>query len=207
MRRRAVLLLLLLVHLLPAAAGAQVAEAPSRGDITLSPGDLIRVKVYREEDLNGEFVIDPDGRVILPLIGERTVVGIPVRQLREQLVQAYLVHLRNPSIEITPLRRILVLGEVPRPGMYTIDPTVSLADAVALAGGPTPSGSIDHIHVVRDGKRVVERASMGLTIHGADIRSGDQIMVGRRSWFDRNSTFLVSTTLSLTSIIVALLTR
>jgi polysaccharide export outer membrane protein len=196
----------------PAGASAQDAS-PAPGDeagvaqITLRPGDLIRVQVYREESLNGEFLVDELGYVVLPLVGEFQVSGVPVRELRNRMVEAFQEHLRNPSIIITPLRRVSVLGDVQRPGLYTVDPTVTLVGAVAMAGGATPAGDLRRIRIIRDGTVLMERVEPGNSLALADVRSGDQIFVDRRSWFERNSTFVVSTTLSLTSIIIALLRR
>lgn len=197
----------------PASSAAQdtASGAPAEAQIvqqsTLRPGDLIRIQVYREESLDGEFLVDEQGFVVLPLIGEFQVNGVPVRELRDRLLEAYREHLRNPSIVITPLRRVSVLGDVQRPGLYALDPTVTLVGAVAMAGGATPTGDLRRIRILRDGEVLRQRVEPGATLAVADVRSGDQIYVDRRSWFERNSTFIVSTTLSLTSIIIALIRR
>jgi polysaccharide export outer membrane protein len=175
------------------------------GPITLRAGDVLRVTIWLEENLSGDFLVDVDGIVTLPLIGEQRVVDIPVRELRKLLIEQYRVHLRNPSINITPLRRVNVLGEVQRPGLYPLDPTVTLAGAVALAGGATPNGELNRIRIVRDGAILRERVGAAETLRAADIRSGDQIIVEQRSWFARNSTFLVSALLSATSIVTSLI--
>jgi protein involved in polysaccharide export with SLBB domain len=202
---RRVLALLVFAVLLPCAAARAQTATPSPAEITLYPGDIIRVQIYREPDLNGDFLVDEQGVAVLPLIGERKVDGIPIHDLREQLVDAYRAHLRNPSISITPLRRINVLGEVQRPGLYPLDPTVSLAGAVATAGGATALGNIAKIRIVRGNTVMRERVGMGETLTAADIRSGDQIIMERRSWFDRNSTFLVSAMLSVTGIVTSII--
>lgn len=196
----------------PVGSAAQDAPPTSEAEAvvaqtTLRPGDLIRVQVYREESLNGEFLVDELGYVVLPLVGEFQVSGVPVRELRNRMIEAYQEHLRNPSIIITPLRRVSVLGDVQRPGLYTVDPTVTLVGAVALAGGATATGDLRRIRILRDGEVLRQRVEAGSTLAVADVRSGDQIYVDRRSWFERNSTFIVSTTLSLTSIVIALLRR
>lgn len=205
--RRVTASLLLLTLLLPPAAGwtQQAGPAPEQVGIFLQPGDLVRVQVYREDELNGEFPVDPDGIVVLPLIGPQRVTDVPVRILRDQLVEEYRVHLRNPSITITPLRRVNILGEVQRPGLYPIDPTISLAGAVALAGGTTQIGNLNRIRVLRGDEVIHGRLGVSQTLSAADIRSGDQIIVERRSWFDRNSTFVVSALLSFTSIVTSII--
>jgi protein involved in polysaccharide export with SLBB domain len=97
-----------------------------------------------------------------------------------------------------------VLGEVQKPGLYPVDPTVSLAGAVAMAGGTTALGDLHHIRVLREGQVLAAKVAYTRSLQDMDIRSGDQIFVERRGWFDRNSTFVVSALLSLTSIVIAL---
>jgi protein involved in polysaccharide export with SLBB domain len=171
---------------------------------TLRPGDLLRVSIWREQDLSGEFLVNERGVVTLPMLGDQSVTGIAVDQLRDALIAAYREQLRNPSITITPLRRVNVLGEVGKPGLYPVDPTISLAGAIAMAGGATPTGDLNRIRIIRDGQVLHERVAAAESLTAADVRSGDQIVVDRRGWFDRNSTFLVSAILSVTSIVISL---
>jgi protein involved in polysaccharide export with SLBB domain len=195
----------LLIALLPFGAPLPAQPFPGGSDVlTLQPGDVIRITIWREEDLNGEFQIDENGTVILPLLGEKRVAGIAFRNLREMLTDEYRVHLRNPSITITPLRRINVLGEVNQPGLYAVDPTISLAGVVALAGGTNASGDLNRIRILRSGRVLQERVTAAASLQASDIRSGDQILIGRRGWFDRNSTFVVSALLSISSIVISL---
>lgn len=182
-------------------AHAQTVETQT---MTLGPGDIVRVHIYQEADISGDYPIDEDGNVVLPLIGQKRVTGIPLRQLRDTLVAEFRVHLRNPAILITPLRRVHVLGEVRSPGLFLIDPTVTLAGAIAMAGGPTSNGDMERVRVVRENTVIRERVGVAQTLDAAEVHSNDQIIVDRRSWFDRNSTFVVSALLSATSIIVAL---
>jgi len=187
-------------------AAQDTAPAPGPGseEVNLHPGDAVRVQIWRENDLNGEFPVDQRGRVTFPLLGEIQVTGMPILALRDTLLNRYRQHLRNPSITITPLRRVNILGEVQRPGLYALDPTITLAGAIGIAGGATPNGNLGRIEVVRAGQVVPQRVSSLATLDFVQIRSGDQIVVQRRSWFDRNSTVVVSMLLSATSIIVTL---
>lgn len=182
----------------PRPLSAQADEA------TLMPGDAVKVLIWREEDLSGEFPVDASGRITFPLLGDLTVTGMPAAVLRDSLIALYRQHLRNPSIMITPLRRINVLGEVHKPGLYPVDPTITLAGAVAMAGGATSEGDIRKIMIMRQGLPP-ERVSSLERLDQVQMRSGDQIVVLRRNWFDRNSALVVSMLLSVTSIIVTLI--
>jgi protein involved in polysaccharide export with SLBB domain len=174
-------------------------------EMRLRPGDVLRIIVYREPDLNGEFLIDEQGIVNLPLIGDEQLAGMTMRQVRDRVIERYRVHLRNPSISVIPLRRIHMLGEVQKPGQYGIDPTVSLAGAVALAGGATPSGDLRKLRIVRDGTVYRDRVDAAVTLSALNIQSGDVVYVERRSWFERNSTFVVSALISATSIVTSII--
>ena len=200
------LLLTLCLLFITSAAGVAQETRPSSG-LTLMPGDLVQVAVWRELDLSGEFQVNPEGIVVLPLLGEWAVGGRDWAVVKEEILQAYRKELRNPSIELTPFRRVYVLGEVTLPGLYPVDPTVSLAGAVASAGGANPQGDLKKIKIVRDGKVILDGISGEEALSALDVRSGDEIYVDRRGWFERNSTFLVTAALSLTTIIVTLVAR
>jgi polysaccharide export outer membrane protein len=194
---------LLLLAASPLAAQQPVPSA----ELLLSPGDSIHVLIWREEDLSGGFLVDSEGRVVLPMLGPRDVTGRPWLEVRDELVAAYQNEggLRNPSISLTPLRRVYVLGEVNLPGPYSVDPSMSLAGAIAMAGGTNPQGNLKHVQVVRNGETIIDGVAVESALAAVGVRSGDQIFVGRRSWFERNSTFLITAALSATSVIVTIL--
>jgi polysaccharide biosynthesis/export protein len=201
--RRFLQALVLAFVLCPAAAGAQAARATPE-TFALGPGDVIRVRIWREPSLDGDFQIDEGGSLTLPLLGTRPVAGIPWIELRDSLLVAYRRELKAPSVTLTPLRRVYVLGEVNRPGLYLADPTLSLAGIVALAGGASPTGDLRKLRVVRQGQTVIERASIEGQLVQADVRSDDQVFVDRRNWFALNSTFVASAAISVASIIISL---
>lgn len=184
--------------------------APADGgelNLGLRPGDAVQVRVWREDDLSGTFTVDDRGVVTLPLLGDRQVAGLDPAELRENVLTDYREYLQNPSIQITVLRRINILGAVNEPGLYPVDATISLSEALGLAGGITSSGNEDDIRVIRDG-RTIHRALEQTTLVGTvDIRSGDQVMVGEKSWFARNPGALLGSLLGATAVILTALIR
>lgn len=196
-------LLLLALCLAAAPAGAQAGGELE--NVGLYPGDVVRVVIWREPDLGGEFTVDARGMLTLPMIGEQPVAGLTVEELRAELVERYRVNLRNPSIAITPMRRVQILGEVNRPGQYTLDPTTSLAGAIAMAMGANPQGDLNRIRIVRDGEVLAARVSAQETLTGVEIRSGDQIFVGQKSWLARNSVAAITAALMIPTAVTALL--
>src|SRR5215208_3097736 len=129
----------------PALGWAQeptVGAADSAPDL-LRPGDIIKWNVWREPEWSGEFTVDESGVAILPRLGAVKVTDMTVDVLKRFVSDSLGKYLRNPSIEVTPLRRIQVLGAVRSPGLYPVAPTVTVGDVVALAGGATPDGKPD----------------------------------------------------------------
>ena len=197
--------ILLILAVAPAPAETQSVQDPE--ELLLMPGDILRVVVWRELDLSGDFQVDQDGTLVLPLLGKLLVTDRAWNIVRDDLMQDYLRDLRNPSIELTPFRSVYVLGEVNLPGRYNVHPTNdNLAGAVSLAGGVTSDGDLRKMMVIRDGMMVLDGLIGEQELAGLGIRSGDQLFIGRRAWLDRNSTFIASAILSLSGIIVALLT-
>jgi polysaccharide export outer membrane protein len=183
------------------------AGSESSASFSLEPGDVLRVLVWREKDLGGDFRVDELGRVTLPMLGVFKVGAVQWYQLRDSLLILYSKELKNPSVTLTPMRRVQVLGEVTKPGNYLADPTLSLAGLVALAGGATPGGDLRRVRVVRGGQTIVRSASVESLLINADVRSNDQIFVDRRAWLERNGAFVASAIISTASILVALIRR
>jgi protein involved in polysaccharide export with SLBB domain len=202
--RRHLLILLLAVFLGPEAAEGQVARGTNE-TFTLGPGDVVRVRIWREPTLDGDFQVDEQGRLTLPLLGTQVVNGARWVDLRDSLLVGYRRELKAPSVTLTPLRRVYVLGEVNRPGLYLADPTVTLAGIVGLAGGASPIGDLRKLRVVRQGQTIIENAAIDGQLIQADIRSDDQVFVDRRNWFALNSTFVASAAISVASIVISLL--
>ena len=170
------------------------------------PGDVLRLTIWREPTLSGDFTISTAGVVVLPRLGAREVTAESPEALRRSLIAEYARYLRNPSIEIQVLRRVQILGAVRNPGLYPVDATITVADAIALAGGVTPDGRQNHVELVRAGGDVV---GLPLRSRVADtaIRSGDQLYVPERNWFARNTGAIVSAATAAVSLIIAFASR
>ena len=124
--------------------------------------------------------------------------------LEATLLAEYRRYLVNPSIDITILRRVNVLGAVADPGLYTVDPTISVADVLATAGGITPIGNVGKIQVIRAGVVVTSSLDPGSLIISSPIQSGDQVFVPERSWISRNARVVTAIVVGAASISIAL---
>ena len=182
--------------LLPAAivalvAGCATGSPQVRTDLrevsmpaVLQPGDALRITVWRQAELSGEFLIADDGTIGHPLLREVQVAGLPVASA-EQRVREYLERLgTTPQFVVEPLLRVMVGGEVRSPTLYRLPPATSVAEAVALAGGVTERGRLDRVRVFRDGREfLVDLTRPEGGAAQSPIRTGDQIFVeARQSW-------------------------
>jgi protein involved in polysaccharide export with SLBB domain len=181
------------------AAAATAAEAPD----VLRPGDLVRLRIWREPELSGDFTIDAAGVVTLPKVGPVQATDHSVDGLKTKLLKAYQVYLNQPSIEVIPLRRIQVAGAVRNPGLYTVDPTMTIADVIALAGGAAPHGRRDRVVLVRGSVPMHSRLSPDQRFTEVSLRSGDQLIVPERSWISRNPGVVVGALSATASVVYA----
>jgi polysaccharide export outer membrane protein len=166
----------------------------------------VKLLIWREEDFSGEFPVALDGSVVLPRIGRQEVTGESPDALRTRWLKEFERYLRNPSIEITFLRRVTVLGAVREAGLKHVDPTMTIAQALALAGGTTPDGATDRIVLMRDGEQI-QTVTERMRIAETPLRSGDQLFVPERSWISRNTGIVAALISGAASIVVALLIR
>jgi len=164
-----------------ASAAVSPTDALSDG-YRLGPRDKVRVIVFEEADLSGEFVVDDTGFVRLPLIGQVEAVGRSVHQLEEDVATRLASeYLRNPrvSIEVVSYRPFYIIGEVNKPGEYPYVAGMQVLNAIALAGGYTARANNDTIYLRRAGNSDEERIEVsGRT----QIMPGDIVRVAER-WF------------------------
>jgi len=149
--------------------------------LVVLPGDALKITVWPDEQLGGEFVVEESGYVYLPVLGQVKAGGVSVEELRARLREGYSVAMKSPVVGITPMFRVGVLGQVQRPGVYAITPTQSLFDVIALAGGFGAEANQEKVRIVRSGEVVevnasamLERGELGNDLM---LRSGDQIVV------------------------------
>ena len=133
---------------------AAAAEALERADYTLGSGDELRVIVFDEEDLSGEFVVDGGGAVSLPLIGEVRAEGRTVREFQSAVADALRGdYLNDPrvSVEVLNYRPFYILGEVENSGEYPYTDGLTVMNAVATAGGFTYRANTRRVFIRRAG--------------------------------------------------------
>jgi polysaccharide export outer membrane protein len=179
----------------------QAAVQPADTSEALWPGDLIRLRIWREPDFSGDFTVDETGVVVLPRLGALKVSGEQPDSLKVRLIREYERFLNHSSIEIVFLRRVQVLGAVQKPGIYQIDPIMTVADALALAGGALSSGRNDAVEIRRAGEALPDKVTGRTVIGETPIRSGDQLYVPERSWMSRNVGLVIAGVTAVTTFL------
>ncbi len=146
----------------------------------LQPGEKIRVTVFGEDRLSGEYEIDPGGFVSLPLAGTLKAAGLSKAELEKALTQKFRgEYLRNPkvTVDVTSFRPFYILGEVSKPGEYAFKSGLNVMTAVALAGGPTYRASRSYVMIQRTAESEFKEYPLSPSI---SIAPGDLIRVPER---------------------------
>ncbi len=156
------------------------AEDEPESDYVLDSGDKLRVTVFGEEDLSGEFEIDGKGRIYMPLIGAVKVGGKTLQGAQGEIINLLKPdYLKNPkvSIEVMNYRDFYILGEVNSPGNFPFQNGLTVINAIALAGGYTGRASKENITVVRTKDPEQKETRIGLE---EVVNPGDILRVKQR---------------------------
>jgi protein involved in polysaccharide export with SLBB domain len=165
----------------PSPAQRIAAALADRTEPVLSPGDVIRIDVWRQPTFSGDFGIAGDGSIRHPLYQTVRITGVPLTSARERLRTFLRDFVTDPQFVVTPLLFVTVGGAVEQPNRYHLPPEVTVAGAVAGAGGATEDGRLDRVRLLRAGGEIVMDLTQPRSEVGRlPIKSGDQILVGRR---------------------------
>jgi len=191
--RNILCLLLLSIGVAACSAGAsiqdeaapQYAEARhvSDGPYVLRPNDRLRVKVYGDDQLNAEYQVDSNGYVSIPLAGQIKAAGLTTPQFEQRLAAKMKGKLaQNPqspeiSVEIATYAPFYIYGEVKKAGEYPFHPGLTIADAVATAGGLTYRANENQIYLRPAGRGAERIVTLDRPVR---IFPGDTIRVTER---------------------------
>jgi len=157
-------------------ADQQAVLAAARSAPRFQGGEKIRINVYGEDKLSGNYEIDPNGLVSIPLAGTVRALGLTQHELERELArQLRTQYLRNPRVTVTILefRPIYIVGEVEKQGEYPYKSGLNALTAVALAGGTTYRGSRDTVliqHVGEKGMKSYPMSAATLILPGDLVR-------------------------------------
>ena len=166
---------------------SQLPQDQTADGYVISAGDLLNVRVYNQENLSTHARVRSDGKIAMPLIGEVDVRGKPPAVVSKELEVKLKEFMVSPTVMITveetPPTSVTVLGQVVHPGIYTVDSTSGVLQALAVAGGFNDYASRGSIYVMRRSPAQRVRFTFADLTHVEGpsatfrIRTGDVVVV------------------------------
>jgi protein involved in polysaccharide export with SLBB domain len=155
---------------------AAAATAPAK----LQPGDKIKITVYGEDKLSGDFQLDQAGQISLPLAGTIKAQGLTQSELEKALAKKFRSeYLKDPKVTVTiaTLQPYYIMGEVEKPGQYPYQSGLNVLTALAIAGGPTYRANRNTVEIQRHDETTMHDYPISTTV---PIFPGDVIKVPER---------------------------
>lgn len=176
----------------PQAAAAKEAGKPSAADAKtdpksyiIGPEDVLRVAVWREPELSGDFPVRPDGKISLQLIGELQAAGVTPEQLGKNITEGLSKYMTRPEVSVAVRqvnsKKYFISGEIQRPGSYPLLNPTTVLSALVNAGGFRDFANTKKIVILRGTDRfyfnykdVIKGKKLEQNIY---LENGDQIIV------------------------------
>jgi len=203
----------LLVSLALLAPSAALAQAPAaRGDF-FQIGDRVQLMVEGDTALTGTFTVVAGPSLALPAIGSIPLAGVRRAEVQSYLTEQLSRYLKRPVVHAQTLIHLSLLGEVERPGYYSLAVDVLLGDVLMQAGGPTREADINQMSIKRNGQLLYQADTLrknmtaGMTIDQLGLRDGDNINVPRLVRKDPESTWRVVGIVVMSAVAIISLTH
>ncbi len=183
MKKRFVLgyLVLMLISVFElSVAFADEQEVSSTATVTLpyvvQPGDILEISVWKEEGLEKEVIVRPDGGISFPLVGQLDVKNKSLQQIEDLIKEKLSQFIADPVVTVSAKQllgnKIYVIGQVNRPGEYPINRYVDVMQALSMAGGMTPFASVNNIIILRRDEQGQQKA---IEFEYGDVEDGDEL--------------------------------
>ncbi len=151
-------------------------------EYVVKAGDTLNISVLDKEDLSGQSIVSPDGKIRLLLVGEVEVVGKTLNQIQDEATARYVKFLRNPVVEVSlaiPNFEVYVFGEI-GPQVIALRQNITLLELLIRAGGIRPQGDPTNVFLVRriPGKEIRYRFNLDTYLSGEDINQNIYLQPG-----------------------------
>jgi polysaccharide export outer membrane protein len=124
-------------------------------EFILGPGDRIEIMVYRHDDLTMTVQIDSSGKIMYPLVGDIHASGLSIFQLRDIIRDGLSEYLVDPQVSVCVLsvqsQKVIVLGEVKNPGLFSLEMPMDTIEAISRAGGFSLDAKQNSVLLIRGG--------------------------------------------------------
>lgn len=166
----------------PIITPSRTSEAPQKMfEYKIMDDDQLQIAVWQNPDLSTDVVVRPDGKVSLPLIGDITTTGKSIPELRAEITKLYGEYVRHPQVYVAIRKfggkKYIVLGEVTQPGVFRIEGSCSVLEAIADAGGFTSHAVASSVILIRGGleKPNAERLNLTKALDQGDLTQNIQL--------------------------------
>jgi polysaccharide export outer membrane protein len=147
----------------------------SAADYVIGPGDVLSIDIWKEPDLSKQVSVRLDGMISLPLVNDIQAAGLTSTELRDQLTEKYKDFVDVPEVSVTVIesrsKRIYLLGKVNKPGEYAMQKSMTVVQAISLAGGLGEWADAEDIKLIRK----INGVEKTFTVDYDAIVSGDDL--------------------------------
>lgn len=163
---------------------AQISQDIKTNESILGPGDTVDIEVYRHDDLKRTLRIDAEGKITFPLIGDVEAAGISAVQLRSKMRDELAKYIVDPQVIVNirgmKSQRVYVLGEVTKPGVFSLEAPMSVLEAVSHSGGFTIDAKEENVIVIRGSRAKAQLVKLDLekVLEEGDITQDIQLRGG-----------------------------
>jgi len=141
----------------------------------INAGDVLDISVWKEEELQREIRVLPDGKISFPLVGEIAVSGITLTAVREQLVKKLSKYITDPVVNISVKssegNSVYVIGQVKLPGQFIMYQPLDVMQVLSLAGGLTTFAKANDIRILRR----TEKGPTSIEFEYGELEDGDEL--------------------------------
>jgi polysaccharide export outer membrane protein len=158
-------------------------------EFVIGHGDMLKITVWGQEGLDSNVIVQPDGKISLPLVDDVPAAGLTVDALRQELDKRYRAFILEPAVSVTVTEikslKIYVIGEVNRPGEYDLLTYTDVLQAITKAGGFTIYAKRNKVEIIRTfgGQKIKTRFNYSQVVRGKNLeqniplKPGDVIIV------------------------------
>jgi polysaccharide biosynthesis/export protein len=150
--------------------------------------DSLKIDVWKELQLSGTLTVRPDGKITLPLVNDIVAAGFTPMQLAADITARLTKFVTDPVVSVSVVavnsKRVFMTGEIGRPGPLSITPGMTILQAIATAGGPTPYANKKHMYILRGDANKQQKIFFDYTkavkkgdMQGVSLLPGDTIVV------------------------------
>jgi len=159
--------------------------------LLIGPGDLLNITIYGEDDLPKDYIVDNQGIIVFPLVGEFKAAGLSQAEMSQVLAKSLKPFMKAPQVTVLITESanyiVTILGDVLKPGKYRIRGNPSVLNLIGEAGGPGPYPDLAGCSIIRDSRKMDLDLGNYLTkdhfpVNKFVLMPGDTIWVPTSPW-------------------------